>query len=112
MDKRETTFIGKIKDFMEVQNDCFEMMEEYFEFIRYRNITKKGDIERLLDTILGMSQTNKTTDLYTRVCLYYHAIDKEAAMDYAQYYLEMYNDDTVFRKVIDTEKQLKLYIKK
>ena len=108
MDKREKVFIEKIKEFMEMQDDYLEMMEEAFEFIRYRNITRASEIERLLDTVLGMIQTDETNDLYTRICLYYHAIDREAAMDYAQFYLEMYDDDSVIRKIIEEERRRKM----
>ena len=108
MDKREKVFIEKIKEFMEMQDDYLEMMEEAFEFIRYRNITRSSEIERLLDMVLGMIQTDKTNDLYTRICKYYHAIDREAAMDYAQFYLEMYDDDSVIRKIIEEERRRKM----
>lgn len=107
MNKRESAFIEKIKEFMEVQDDCVERLEESFEFIRYRNITRRSEIERLLDKVLSMMPTDKTVDLYTRICLYYHSIDKEAAMDYAQYYLEMYDDDSVIRKIIDVEENMR-----
>ena len=107
MSKREDIFIEKIKEFEKIQDDYLEIIEESFEFIRSRNITEKSEIERLLNIVLSMMQTDKTIDLYTRICLYYHAIDKESAMDYAQYYLDMYNDDSVIREIINVEKQIK-----
>ncbi len=112
MDKREKAFIEKIKEFMEVQDDYLNYLEEYFDFIRYRNITRNSEIEHLLDIVLGMIPTDKTVDLYTRICLYYHAIDRQCAMEYAQFYLEMYNDDTVIREVMKTEREIKKYAKK
>ncbi len=100
------------REIIEGQNGYLNYLEEYFEFIRYRNITRRSEIERLLDTVLGMIQTDETMDLYTRICLYYHAIDRESAMDYAQYYLEMYNEDNVIREVMKTEREIKKYAKK
>lgn len=111
MDKREKVFIEKIKEFMEMQDDYLEMMEEAFEFIRYRNITRSSEIERLLDMVLGMIQTDKTNDLYTRICKYYHAIDRDGANDYAQFYLEFYDDDSVIRELRKMEKEIKKYEK-
>jgi len=96
---------------MEEQKKYFGIWEEYFEFIKYRNITRVSEIEHLLDSILSMFQTTETLNLYTRVCLYYHAIDKDGAMDYANFYLEMYDDDSVIKEInkIERERKMKKY---
>ena len=100
------------RELIEGQKDDLHYLEESFEFIRYRNITKVSEILLLLDRILNMFQTNKTLDLYIRVCSYYHAFDKEGAMEYAQFYLDMYNDDRVIREIRKIEKEIKVYAKK
>ena len=112
MDKNKEIFVEKIREYLKVQNDYLNYLEEHFEFIRYRNITKISEIEHLLDIVLGMFQTSETMDLYTRICLYYHAIDRQGAMEYAQFYLEMYNDDRVIREVMKIERLIKRYEKK
>lgn len=96
---------------IEEQKKYLDIWEEYFEFIKYRNITRVSEIEHLLDSILSMFQTNETLDLYTRVCLYYHAIDKEGSRNYANFYLEMYDDDRVIKEInkIDKERKMKKY---
>ena len=92
-----------------MQKPYLKLLEEGFEFIKYRNITRKSQIEKLLDDIFNMFQTNETLDLYTRVCLYYHAIDKEAARDYANFYAELYEDDTVLNEINKIEERMKNY---
>ncbi len=100
------------RELIEGQKNCLNYLEESFEYIRYRNITRVSEIEYLLDSILSMFQTNETLDLYIRVCSYYHAFDKEGAMEYAQFYLDMYNDDRVIREIRKIEKEIKVYAKK
>ena len=101
--------VNSISDYMQMQDRYLEYLEEYFEFIKYRNITRVSEIEHLLDTVLSMVQTDKTKDLYIRICKYYHAIDREGASDYAKFYFEMYEDDTVVKEINDLEKRVRGY---
>lgn len=91
----------------ELQDWYLMQLEQYFNVIKYRNITGKSVIEHLLDEVLSMMPTDDTENLYIRACLYYHAIDRQAAMEYAQFYLEMYNDDTVIKKIREEEIKMK-----
>lgn len=97
----------EFEGFKELQDFNLMQLEQCFEVIKYRNITKSSVIEHLLDQLLSMIQTNKTRDLYSRICIYYHAINMEAAMEYAQYYLDFYNDDTVIKKIINKDNRIK-----
>lgn len=104
--------VEEFEGFKELQDFNLMRLEQYFEVIKYRNIIRKSVIEKLLDEVLSMIQTDKTKDLYTRVCLYYHAIDKQDAMEYAQFYLEMYNDDSIIKKIREEEIKVKKRKKK
>lgn len=88
--------IMNVKEVIDSPSGYLNYLEEPFEFIRYRNITRKSERERLLDTVLEMIPTVDIVDLYMRICSYYHAINRDATMDYAQYYLEMYDDDRCY----------------
>ena len=101
--------VNVVDGLIERQKPYLEYLEECFEFIKYRNITRVNQIERLLDDIFNMFQTNETLDLYTRVCLYYHTIDKVAARDYAKFYLDLYEDDTVLNEINKVEGRIKKY---
>ena len=87
------------EELIESQRPYLESLKETFEFIKYRNITRESQIERLLDDILSLLQTKETLDLYIRVCEYYFSINREAAIEYAKIYLDMYEDDTVLNKI-------------
>lgn len=100
------------RELIEGQKGYLNYLEEYFDFISNRDTTRKSEIEDLLDIVLNMFQTNETLDLYIRICSYYHAIDRENAMEYAQFYLDMYYDDRVIREIRKIEKEIKVYAKK
>ena len=103
--------VNAIKEIIDSQKGYLNILEEYFMFIKYRNITRISEIEHLLDNVLSMFQTDETIDLYIRICKYYHAIDRDGANDYAQFYLEFYDDDSVIRELRKMEKEIKKYEK-
>ena len=104
--------VNFVKELKDMQSAYLKELEEYFEFIKYRNITRVSEIEHLLDAVLGAIQTDGALELYIRICSYYHCIDKEGAMDYAKYYLEIYGDDTVVRELEKIERKIKKHKKK
>ena len=104
--------VEEFEGLKELQDWYLMKLEQFFAVIKYRNITRSSVLEHLLDEILSMMATDETIDLYSRVCLYYHAIDKQAAMEYAQYYVDFYDDDTVIRKIREEELKIKKYSKR
>ena len=108
---KEEDIIDEISVFLEEQKGYLERLKLSFEYIKYRNITRRSEIEGLLDAVLSIIQTDDDVKLYTDICLYYHAIDKEAAKAYAKYYLEMYEDDTVIKEIEKVENNINKYKK-
>ncbi len=109
MDDEIDEIVRIAKNIIDSQKPYLEYLEEEFEFIKYRNITRIKQIEILLDNIFNMFQTNEVKDLYIRVCKYYHAIDKEASRDYARLYAEVYEDDIVVNEINSLDERIKKY---
>ena len=111
MDKEEliNRISSLIQNQIELQKGYLDLLEESFAFIKYQNITRESQIERLLDEVLNMFQTEEVRELYTRICLYYHAINRETAKDYANIYLELYEDDSILKKIEEIEMEMKSY---
>ena len=111
MDKEEliNSISSLIQNQIEFQKGYLDLLEESFAFIKYRNITRESQIERLLDEVLNMFQTEEVRDLYTRICSYYHTINREAARDYANIYLELYEDDSILKKIEEIEMEMNSY---
>ena len=80
-----------------------ELFEKNFEIIKSKDVIDCNEIVHLLNQMLDMEQTIESKNLYLRICLYYRAIDKEMAMEYAQFYLDTYNDDSVILKIKENE---------
>ena len=109
MDDEIDEIVRIAKDIIDSQKPYLEYLEEEFEFIKYRNITRERQIEQLLDNVLSLLPTNGTLDLYIRICKYYHAINKEASRDYARFYAEIYEDDTVVNEINKLDERIKKY---
>jgi len=55
--------------------------------------TNVKDIERILDSLLGICYDSNILKLFKKLCRYYYYIDKQAVAEYVEMYREMWDSD-------------------
>lgn len=83
----------QIKYLLTIQNKVIEDLELRINYIIDNHIIDIHYIESTLDKLLNLIQTDKTVLLYKKLCHYYYFINKEHALEYVQFYLEMYPEE-------------------
>lgn len=99
---KENKFVNKNRG-VDKKSISLELFEKNFEIIKSKDVIDCNEIVHLLNQMLDMEQTIESKNLYLRICLYYRTIDKEMAMEYAQFYLDTYNDGSVILKIKENE---------
>lgn len=99
---RKNEFVNKNRG-VDKKSISLELFEKNFEIIKSKDVIDCNEIVHLLNQMLDMEQTDQVRSLYTEMCLYYRTIDKEMAMEYAQFYLDTYNDGSVILKIKENE---------
>ena len=101
---KENKFVNKNRG-INLEELSLRMLEKAFGIMKSEGITNTSQIVCMLNQMLDMEQTDQVRSLYIEMCLYYRTIDKEMAMEYAQFYLDTYNDESVILAIKENEKK-------
>lgn len=87
-----------IKDIKDMCNSLIELNKQRFAIVKYEveyilenNIKDKRYIEHQLDELLEVlliSETEEALEIFKKLCRHYYKIDRDATIDYINFYLE------------------------
>ena len=89
-----------IKEVMSLQDGYILSLEREIDFIILNKIVDDNKVATIFDNLLNLLQTDKTLELYKKLCRYYYFVNPRLVTDYVYCYKEMYIDED--------EKELKL----
>lgn len=85
--------IKSINNVLSLQDDYLKSIEKDINLIISNKIIDDSRVEKLLDNLLNLLQTDKVLYLFKKICKYYYYINPVLIIEYCYIYNNLYLDD-------------------